>query len=144
MPRVRQKVGKGLCRFSLCFGGEPAAGHEVLQAAGAKSETVLRDDLGCQFRQVFFKPAEVIEMLAVSGPFALSGGPGARFNARHASFEGAHVAIPAIGNELVLLAWGNCAETFPAYVLFASGGRGFRLKIGHSDSSPAVHRQAYR
>jgi hypothetical protein len=41
-----------------------------------------------------------------------------------------------------VLAWHNEAVAFAAHMTLASGGRGFRLKIGHSDSSPAVHRQA--
>ena len=113
-----------------------------LQPASFEASTVAGINLWREVRKVFFQLTEVVEVFTIAAPFRLGGGPSAGSKAIGTCFETGHVTIPAAGDELILLTWMNRPAALTAFMLLASGGRGFRLKIGHSDSSPAVHRQA--
>ena len=112
-----------------------------LQAVRFEASAVPGTNLWRQVREVFFQLAEVVEVLAIPTPFRLGGCPGACGYAGRASFEGGHVALPASADELVLLARLDRAVAFAALVLLARYGHGFRLKVGHTNTSPAAHRQ---
>jgi len=104
MPRVAAEGGEFLCSGSGGTTCVTAPGHEDLQPVRVKASAICGPDLRCKVGQVLVEAAEVVEVLTVATPFRLIGGPGSRLNARHAGFEGVHVAVPAAGDELVFLA----------------------------------------